>query len=132
MNFVIWSILIFDWQFKDYNPATSTSQLDKTNVLLQDNTSTIQLGRYSKRSSTKHMRHILIRYFYVTEKLQDKTLTAISYCPTKEITSDYLSKSLQGSLFRTHQNAFMGITEQDEADSFNAYKMRLKCHKLNG
>ena len=120
----------FDWQFKDYNPATLTSQLGKTNVLLQDNTSAIQLERYGKQSSTKCARHRSIRYFYVTDKLQDKTLTVISYCPTREMTSDYLRKSLQVSIFRTHWNAIMAITEQDEAKSFNAYKIRLEQRKL--
>ena len=38
MNFVVWSKLFFDWQFKDYNPSESTSEIGKTNVLLQDNT----------------------------------------------------------------------------------------------
>ena len=72
MNFVVWSKLFFDWQFKEYNPATPTSQLGKTNVLLQDNTSAIQLERYGKQSNTKGTRHISIRYFYMTDKLQDK------------------------------------------------------------
>ena len=132
MNFVVWSKLFFDWQFKDYNPSEPTSTVGKTNVLLQDNTSAIQLERYGKRSSTKRTRYIAVRYFYVTDKLQDQTLTAISYCPTKEMVSDYLSKSLQGSLFRTHRNAIMGINEQDEAESFNAYKMQLERKKPNG
>ena len=60
MNFVVWSKLFFDGQFKDYNPATPSSQLGKTNVLLQDNTSVIQLERYGKKYSTKRTRHILI------------------------------------------------------------------------
>ena len=134
MNFVVWSKLFFDQQFKDYNPATPSSQLGKTNVLLQDNTSAIQLERYGKQSSTKRTRHILIRYFYVTDKLQDRTLTVISYsyCPTKQMTSDYLSKPLQGSLFRTHRNVIMEITERDEAESFNAYKLHLEHRKLKG
>ena len=46
MNFVVWNKLFFDWKFKDYNPGTPTSQLGKTNVLLQDITSAIQLERY--------------------------------------------------------------------------------------
>ena len=69
MNFVVWSKLFFDWQFKDYNPSEPTSQIGKTNILLQDNTSAIQLEQYGKRSSTKRTRHISIRYFYVTDKL---------------------------------------------------------------
>ena len=73
INFVVWSNFFFDWQFKDYNPNTSTSYLCKTNILLQDNISTIQLERYRKRSSTKHIHHILIRYFYVTD-ISNKTM----------------------------------------------------------
>ena len=46
--------------------------------------------------------------------------------------SNYLSKSLQGSLFWTHRNAIMGINNQDEAESFNAYKMQLERKKSNG
>ena len=90
------------------------------------------MERYGKQSSTKRTRHISIRYFYVTNKLQDKTLKAISHCPTKEMVSDYLSKSLQGSLFRTHRSAIMGINNQDEAKSFNAYKMQLAHKKPSG
>ena len=78
------------------------------------------------------MCHILIRYFYVTDKLQDRTLTAISYCPTKEMVSNYLSKPLQGSLFHTHRNDIMGINEQDEANSFNKYKTHLEQQNLKG
>ena len=132
INFVVWSKLFFDWQFKDYNPSTPTSQLGKTNILLQDNNSAIKLERYGKRSSTKRTHHILIRYFFVTNKLQDKTLTGISYCPTKEMVSDYLSKLLQGSLFCTHCNVIMGIDKQDEAESFNVYKIQLACRKPSG
>ena len=56
----------------------------------------------------KQTRHIDIRYFYVTSKIYDQTVTAITYCPTKEIMTNYLSKPLQGSLFRIHQNSIMG------------------------
>ena len=37
----------------------------------------------------------------------------VTYCPTKEMVSDYLSKLLQGSLFRTHCNTLIGISEAD-------------------
>ena len=110
-----------------HQPVTSGKKIS-----LQDNTSAIQLERYGKRSSTKNTCHILIIYFYVTDKLQEKTLTAISYCPTKEMVSSHLSKPLQGSLFQTHRNAIMGTNEQDEANSFNTYKTRLEQQNPNG
>ena len=54
---------------------------------------------------THKLDFVLVRII-LNKKLskQDKTLTTISYCPTKEM-SDYLSKPLQGSLFRIHRNA---------------------------
>ena len=39
------------------------------------------------------------------------------YHPTKEMVSDYLTKPLQGSLFRTHRNSLMGHDE----DSITRY-----------
>ena len=53
-----------------------------------------------------------IRYFYVTERINNGTVV-VNYCSTASMVSDYLSKSLQGSLFRVHQNTLMGVTEQD-------------------
>ena len=33
MNFVVWSKLFFDWQFKEYNPETPTSNLGKKHLI---------------------------------------------------------------------------------------------------
>jgi hypothetical protein len=41
----------------------------------------------------------------------------VIYWPTKQMVSDYLTKPLQGSLFRTHQNSIMGHDE----DSISRY-----------
>ena len=53
MNFVVWSKLFLDWQMQHHNNRMKSKCLGKTNILLQDNTSAIQLERYGKRSSTK-------------------------------------------------------------------------------
>ena len=37
----------------------------------------------------------------------------MSYCPAKEMVSDYLSKQIQGSLFRLHRNAVIGIINEE-------------------
>lgn len=126
MNFVLWSKLFLYWQMQHYDEGMKSKALGKTNILLQDNTSSIQLEKYRKQSSIKRTRHINIRYFYITEKLQDKTVTAISHYLTKEMVSNSLSKPLQGSLFHVHQNSIMGLIEANEDQSFNEYK---KHHK---
>ena len=61
-------------------------------------------------------RSIHIRYFYATERVNNGTIV-VTYCPTKEMVADYLSKPLQGSLFRSHRNTLMGIT-YEQADQF--------------
>ena len=56
-------------------------------------------------------RNIHIKYFYATERVKNGTIV-VSYCPTKEMVADYLSKPLQGSLFRLHRNVIMGLTPE--------------------
>ena len=108
MNFVVWTKIFINWQTSNYLEDSPTKFLGHKNVILQDNTRAIQLEQYRKRSNTKQTRHINIIYFNKISKVYDQMVTAITYCPTKEIMTNYLSKPLQGSLFRIHQNSIMG------------------------
>ena len=60
-------------------------------------------------------------------KSADGTIT-VAYCPTKEMVSDYLSKPLQGSLFRLHRNTIMGLTEE-MVDDYCMHYMQAKADK---
>jgi hypothetical protein len=82
------------------------------NLAKQDNTSTIKLARNGRHSCGQRTRHINIRYFYITNKMNAGTVV-MSYCPTKEMILDYFTKPLQGSLFRQHRNAIMGVSSAD-------------------
>jgi hypothetical protein len=84
-------------------------------VIEQDYKSTIQLENNGQGSSTKRTRHINIRYFYVTSKIKSGSIRVIYHHPTKQMVSDYLTKTLQGSLFRTHRNSIMGHDESSIA-----------------
>ena len=55
--------------------------------------------------------NICIQYFYAHERVNDGIII-VTYSPTKEMVSDYLSKPLQGSLFQTNCNTLMGITSE--------------------
>ena len=99
--------------------------IGKRNILLKDNTSAILL-ELRKQSSTKQTRHLSIKYHYVTSKLNNKTITVVTYQPTNKMVADYLSKPLQGSLFRKHWNSILGITEQDEVEALEKYQKRLQ------
>ena len=61
-------------------------------------------------------RNIHIRYFYVTERVNDGTIV-VTYCPTKDMVADYLFKPLQGSLLCSHHNKLMGMTHE-QVDQF--------------
>ena len=107
MNFVVWSKLFFDWQFKDYNPSEPTSQIGKTNVLLQDNTSAIQLERYGKRSSTKRTRHMETKHFAIQHWV-DTDLLTLHRISTSDNESDAMTKNLPRTLFYRHIDYIMG------------------------
>jgi hypothetical protein len=96
-----------------------------TNILYQDNTSTIRLEENGKASSTKRTRHINIRYFLITDKIKRGEVT-VEYCPTEEMLADYFTKPLQGSLFKKLRNAILGITDAD----YLTYKASYDINKI--
>jgi hypothetical protein len=100
MNFAVWIKLFMGEQSKTVSSDSALSKFMHQSVILQDNTSTIQFEKNGKQSNTKRTRHINIRYFYVTSKVKNGDVRIV-YCPTTEMVSDYLTKPLQGSLFRT-------------------------------
>ena len=122
VNFLVWVKQWMEWQMQEYPESERTKILGRKNVILQDNTSAIQLERFGKRSSTKRTRHLSIRYFYCKSLMDDKVINAVTYFPTKELMADYLSKPLQGSLLQTRCNSILGIINADEAFYAASYK----------
>jgi len=53
------------------------------------------------------MRHINIRYFFITDWVNIKKIR-IDWCPTKKMVADYMTNPLQGSLFRELRDYIMG------------------------
>ena len=74
--------------------------------------SSILLERNGRQSSTKRTKHMDIRYFYVGDHLQNKSLS-LHHCPTDEMLADYFTKPLQGSLFVRLRNHIMGAEFED-------------------
>ena len=71
---------------------------DSASVIYQDNSSSILLERNGRCLSTKRMKHINIKYFYVTKQVERKSIY-VTHCPTEEMVGDFFTKPLQGSLF---------------------------------
>jgi hypothetical protein len=96
MNNVIPQVL-WTWYF------LSTQGYDTMeNIGYQDNQSAILLEKNGKGSSSKRTRHIVIQYFFVTNRVASKEVS-IKYCPTGDMTADFFIKPLQGSLFKNSE-----------------------------
>ena len=64
------------------------------NIIYQDNKSAMLLEANGKASSGKRTKHINIRYFFVTDRIQ-KGDVELEWCPTAEMTGDFFTKPLQ-------------------------------------
>jgi hypothetical protein len=78
------------------------------NIVYQDNQSAILLERNGKASSSKRTKHINIRYYFVTDRIKQQELT-VEWCPTGDMVADFMTKPLQGGLFRKFRDQIMGV-----------------------
>ena len=77
-----------------------------TPIIHQDNTSTI-LSSAKGAGASNRTRHVNIRYFWVTQFIEDGTVK-VEYTPTANMIADILTKPLQGILFRTLRDMLLG------------------------
>ncbi len=78
------------------------------NIVFQDNKSAILMEKNGKASSSKRTKHINIRYYFVTDRINKKELT-VEWCPTGDMIGDYMTKPTQGALFRKFRDQIMGV-----------------------
>ena len=78
------------------------------NILCQDNKSTILLEKNGRSSAGKRSRHLNIRLFFITNQIK-KGHVNIEYCPTDEMTADYLSKPVVGQKFEKFRQTIMNL-----------------------
>jgi hypothetical protein len=84
-------------------------------TLLQDNKSTIALIR-NGRPTHDSTRHILIRHFWLSERIQRKEVNLV-YCPTEIMVADILTKALQGEILLRLRNAILNGTPEGAPES---------------
>ena len=80
----------------------------KDNVTMQDNKSAQLLEKNGKASSSKRTKRVNIRCFFIADRIQ-KGEASITWCPASETIGDFMTKPLQGSLFRKFRDAVMGV-----------------------
>ena len=78
-----------------------------SNILYQDNKSTILLEKNGKQSSSQRTRAMNIHYFFITDQSKRGNVE-IEYCPTRIMVADYMTKPLQGALFKKFKKEIMG------------------------
>ena len=75
--------------------------------LAQDNQSAMKLEQNGRLSAGQRSRHINIRHFWVTDRLKSDGII-LKHCPTDLMLADFLTKPLQGSLFRKFRAVLLG------------------------
>jgi hypothetical protein len=68
------------------------------NILFQDNKSASLLEKNGKALSSKRTKHVNIRYFFITDRV-NKSNVSLVWCPTGDMIKDFITKPLQGALF---------------------------------
>ena len=69
------------------------------NILYQDNMSAMLLEKNGNTSSTKNMKHINVRYYFIKYRVETGDVV-IEHCPTEEMLGEHFTNPLQGALFR--------------------------------
>ena len=67
----------------------------------------MKMEKNGRNFCTGNSRHIHIRYFFIKDQVDAKTLEIV-YCPTLQMLADYFTKPLQGKLFHLFRAVIMG------------------------
>ena len=76
-------------------------------IFYQDNMSTIKFAKNGRNLRGSKSKHIHNRYFWIKDCFDSDNIQVI-HCPTAAMLADFLTKPLQGALFRKLQDVIMG------------------------
>ena len=85
----------FESQVRYINLNSLLKPLGSDVTIEQDNTSAIQLERNRWKTSSKRTKHIAVRYFNITDRLQAGDGSRVIYNLTEEMVCNYFTKVLQ-------------------------------------
>ena len=126
ITFIMWMKHFIDDQVKNISINSKLHNLGKQVIIEQDNTSAMKLEKDGLGSSSHRTKHINVRYFFVTDQLQNGDVTSITYKPTDLMQSDYLTKALSGKRFYLHRATLMELNGVDEHFFYHQYKYQKK------
>ena len=73
------------------------------------------------RSCGEKSRHIKIRYFFINDILENEDIS-LKHCRTEVMLAGFLTKPLQGSLFRRMRDIIIGITPFPSEEHVGDYR----------
>jgi hypothetical protein len=108
----------------------------ESNIIHQDNMSAIRLEVNGRSSTGKQSRHIHIRYFFMKDRVKQENIS-VTHCPTESMLADFLTKPLQGLLFRMFRDVLLGyrhistLTQKKEVNNIRApfFEERVGMHE---
>jgi hypothetical protein len=93
-------------------------------LLYQDNMSAILLETNGTASSSKHTKHIKVKYYLIKDKVNQGEIT-IEHCPTEQMWTDINTKPKQGAVFRAFRGQVIGIpADYNDASIAARYNFR--------
>ena len=96
----------------------------KKTIFHQENESIEKMERNRLRSCGDKSRHISIRYFFIKDVLEREKID-LRHCGTEYMIADFLTKPLQGSLFRRIRDIIMDHT------SFPTEERVVNCRNMS-
>ena len=121
-TFVIWMEHFFESQVRLVNRNSPLKPLGSDVTIEQDNTSAIQLETNGWKSSSNRTKHVNVRYFYITDRLKAGVISRIIYKPTRDMESDYFTKTLQAKSFHDHPKTLMVLEGINKHIFYEKYK----------
>jgi hypothetical protein len=100
------------------------------NTLYQDNRSAMLLETNGRQSAGKRSRHLNIRMFFVADQVKKGSID-IEYCPTDDMTGDYMTKPLHGKKFVSFRNEIMNLSPTS-GNSGQASIVQQECVESDG
>ena len=100
----------------------------QNSVLYQDNKSAILLEVNGRQSSSKRTRHMNIRYFYIKDSVDNKTID-IENCDSNQMHCDFFTKPLQGMKFHKMRDTVMNIDPNSKYHSDHRSVLKVEGNK---
>ena len=77
-------------------------------IVYQDNKSAMLLEKNEKFSSSKIMKHMNVRYFFIMDRIKNKEVS-LGYCETELMIVDYFTKPLKWKKFMDFRKVIMNL-----------------------